>query len=42
VRLRTAYRRLEDPAFKAAVEAARSDMVQRTVSQLSALGGLAT
>jgi hypothetical protein len=39
---RTVYRRLQDPAFKAAVEQARADMVQQAVGQLSALGGLAT
>jgi hypothetical protein len=39
--LRTAYRRLEDPAFRQAVEAARADLVQQTVGRLSALGVLA-
>src|SRR5262249_7015841 len=31
-----------DLAFRQAVEAARADLVQRTVGKLSALGGLAT
>src|SRR5262245_10731246 len=38
---RTAYRRLQDPTFKAAVEAARSDLVQQAVGRLSALGPIA-
>jgi hypothetical protein len=39
---RTVYRWLEDPAFRRKVEAARADMVQQAVGQLSALGGMAT
>jgi hypothetical protein len=35
------FRRLQDPAFKAKVEAARADLVQQTVGRLSALGVLA-
>jgi hypothetical protein len=38
---RTAYRRLAEDGFKARVEAARADLVQRAVGKLSALGGLA-
>jgi hypothetical protein len=33
---RTAYRRLEDPAFRQAVEDARADIVARAVAKLSA------
>jgi hypothetical protein len=39
--LRTAYRRLEDPEFRARVAAARADLVQKAVGKLSALGGMA-
>jgi hypothetical protein len=37
---RTAYRRLEDPAFRARVEEMRDEMVSRTIGRLVALGEL--
>jgi hypothetical protein len=38
---RTVFRRLQEPSFRAKVEQARANLVQRTVGKLSALGGLA-
>jgi hypothetical protein len=35
---RTAYRRLEDPAFRARVDQARDEMLRQTIGRLSALG----
>jgi transposase len=36
VSLKTAYRRLADPAFRAKLDAARADMVQRATAMLTA------
>jgi hypothetical protein len=38
---RTAHRRLEDPAFRARVNAARSELVRNTIGSLAAVGQLA-
>jgi hypothetical protein len=38
---RTAYRRLKDPAFRAKVDQVRSDLLDRAVGKLLALGGIA-
>jgi hypothetical protein len=38
---RTAHRRLEEPAFRARVNAARSEMVRNTIGSLAAVGQLA-
>jgi hypothetical protein len=39
---RTVYRRLADPAFRARVDAARSEMVQQVVGRLAAVGTIAS